>query len=244
MLPSIQETIAYCHKKFHELKPDAEQRIEEAKQASVYHAYGRGGEIIHRGFLCPSPVEDLVITNVNRGRLIQKPRVQPSFVYGFNRDGMLCWVSSSVQTEAVYWDGAVQYSIGMSSGKVRTYSECRFLNDRITQYLLYDEHVEGVTFLLHLEKYAYDEHGIREALYQEHFQHKDAYFVSPDKICRFVHDEDGRVVRFIQKWKRLNKQSETGFVWMESEIPIIPSKQRQDGPFCSVAFHQWGNKHV
>ena len=35
---------------------------------ALLRKYGRGGEMLHRGALCPSPIYDLVIGNVRRGR--------------------------------------------------------------------------------------------------------------------------------------------------------------------------------
>lgn len=36
--------------------------------------YGRGGRTLHRGFYCPSPVEDIIVGGCDRGRLVHKLR--------------------------------------------------------------------------------------------------------------------------------------------------------------------------
>ena len=52
----------------------------------MYKEYALNGETIHRGYYCPSPIRDIVISNCNRGRLL-KGSIKSSKVvreYGFN----------------------------------------------------------------------------------------------------------------------------------------------------------------
>ena len=49
--------------------------------------YGRGGCTLHRGFYCPSPVEDIIVGGCDRGRLVHKLRSNLSQDYVFLKEG-------------------------------------------------------------------------------------------------------------------------------------------------------------
>lgn len=53
--------------------------------------YARGGEVLHRGYFCPSPVFDIVIGGANRGRLLktQKTTETADFSYFFKKDKLV-----------------------------------------------------------------------------------------------------------------------------------------------------------
>lgn len=53
--------------------------------------YARGGEILHRGYFCPSPVFDIVIGGASRGRLLktQKSAATADYCYFFKKDKLV-----------------------------------------------------------------------------------------------------------------------------------------------------------
>ena len=63
-----------------------EQLKQQMLEKTSHLEYASGGECIHRGYLCPSPILDQVIGGCNRGKLIRKPRANSKsyYVYHFN----------------------------------------------------------------------------------------------------------------------------------------------------------------
>lgn len=57
--------------------------------------YSRGGETIHRGYYCPSLIEDIIIGGTNRGKLLKRYRVPPTYTYGFDANGNLVEVKKN-----------------------------------------------------------------------------------------------------------------------------------------------------
>ena len=58
-----------------------------AEKNVVRKEYCRGGECLHRGFYCPSPVFDIVVGGCKRGKLINRPKKAPDHEYWFDKDG-------------------------------------------------------------------------------------------------------------------------------------------------------------
>ena len=58
---------------------------EKALAETCYTEYSKGGETFHRGYYCPSLVQDLIIGNANRGRLLKRrPVVNYDYIYYLN----------------------------------------------------------------------------------------------------------------------------------------------------------------
>ncbi len=66
------------------LKSNFESRV-------VRKEYATGCRHMHRGFYCPSPVQELFVSGIKRGRLLKRvtARTFPCHEYGFDRDGRL-----------------------------------------------------------------------------------------------------------------------------------------------------------
>lgn len=63
-----------------------EQLLEATMKPTLEKQYGRGGECIHRGYYCPSPVKDILIGNLNRGKLLKTQRSADTADYCFYFD--------------------------------------------------------------------------------------------------------------------------------------------------------------
>ena len=63
-----------------------EQLLEATMKPTLEKQYGRGGECIHRGYYCPSPVKDILIGNLNRGKLLKTQRSAGTADYCFYFD--------------------------------------------------------------------------------------------------------------------------------------------------------------
>lgn len=74
-----QQIYNHCSKQLLSYFTEIEKRV-------VKKEFSRGGECLHRGFYCPSPVLDIVIGDCKRGKLIKNPRKTPDFEYWFDAD--------------------------------------------------------------------------------------------------------------------------------------------------------------
>ena len=64
----------------------AAHRLDEADCGKIEFARGC---FMHRGFYCPSPIEEFVISNVRRGHLQKKRTASSTYEYSFDRMGQL-----------------------------------------------------------------------------------------------------------------------------------------------------------
>ena len=70
----------YCYRESYE------ELLSKIEPQIVGVEYGSGGEVLHRGYHCPSPVLDIVIGGANRGRLIKRPRKNYIYNYSYFKD--------------------------------------------------------------------------------------------------------------------------------------------------------------
>lgn len=68
---------------------DIEKTLDEIKCNTTKIEYGKGGTLMHRGYYCPSLIEEFVIGNARRGRLLKKDFNDADHIYYFNNDGKL-----------------------------------------------------------------------------------------------------------------------------------------------------------
>ena len=105
---------------------------EDFKSRVTYYEYGIAGTSLHRGWYSPSLIEDIVIGNVSRGRLVRNPRksTKPSFRFGFDQNEKIIVVDRYVYR----------------------YDECRHTD---SEYIVYEEDtIKGFTFLTENEQFA------------------------------------------------------------------------------------------
>lgn len=155
--------------KQHESK--AKQHYDLARSEVVAVRYGIGGEILHRGWYCPSMVADIINGNVKRGSVID---VRPAdsklhYIYGFNKDDQLITVETSTNYEVITKDN--NYTTGFTFNKmfntIETICECIYLDDRTGSYglYLYDPEIQQVKSFTK-EKYTYENDRLNVDLYE------------------------------------------------------------------------------
>ncbi|WHY94586.1 hypothetical protein QNK12_14440 [Neobacillus cucumis] len=153
--------------KLSELRTVAEEKI-------VKLEYSKGGETIHRGYYCPSPVLDLIIGGMKRGRLFKKKKPEfgnYSYEYGFDKDGRLLrvkGVNEFTTPERNYNEEYLLYNdytiSGVefdNTGDIVAVSRCTYENNNIVKY------ERSVCSLpqyadLYLEEYAYENNLLSE----------------------------------------------------------------------------------
>ena len=87
--------------------------LETVENNVVRKEFSRGGECLHRGFYCPSPVIDIVVGGCKRGKLIKKPKKTPDLEYWFAADDNMIlakkpnipegYDSSVIEYELIYY---------------------------------------------------------------------------------------------------------------------------------------------
>ena len=79
----------YMEQRLFELYDKYLYRYDELREKALaetrYTEYAKGGKTFHRGYYCPSPVQDLIVGNANRGRLLKRrPAVNYDYIYYLN----------------------------------------------------------------------------------------------------------------------------------------------------------------
>lgn len=116
---------------FLEMIPKLRERVEKETARTEYAV---GGDI-HRGWYCPSPVYDIFVGNVHRGRILKRVSAKSKITnkYAFSSDNqLLCaeeFVGNAVRTEYILDKGDVRYGITvdqdmqLSTFSIETYQD-------------------------------------------------------------------------------------------------------------------------
>ena len=171
-----------------------------------YCCGSRGG--IHRGYYCPSLIEDIVVGGVNRGRRVIHPRSNYQFRYGFDSDNRLSvaeyyWDRNCGATPVLYSkeflirDGqtvvAPIYEV-IHRPEISGVSLCKY--DDCGRIVSYDRlvcYIENPRLMgykeYYSEKYSYDNNGLLKDVYCG--EKRESYIVW--NKYRFHHDADGKL---------------------------------------------------
>ena len=72
-----------------------DELLKKALAETCYTEYSKGGETFHRGYYCPRLVQDLIIGNANRGRLLKRrPAVNYDYIYYLNEARQIIMVDA------------------------------------------------------------------------------------------------------------------------------------------------------
>ena len=118
--------------------------LSQAEQNVTRIEYGRGGEMMHRGYYCPSKVSDICIGNIKRGRILKKlaTNSKPSYLYGFNSKNKLILVTRVHEVgntyEVIRRQGNIELGIIFSQSlDIEAISKCVFDDGRLQSYTFY-----------------------------------------------------------------------------------------------------------
>lgn len=171
--------------------------------------YAIGGELLHRGYYCPSPVEDIIISNVKRGRLSNKLTDKIRYKYDFDKFGHLINVETIAEftrREYIWYKDNLQYGVkteGLEfSDYVSTTSRCLYENAKIIRYEL--ALVMSKTDLgeycigdVEVEEYFYDDKNeLINILKYTHFQYKGERMISNRYLYELIRDDDNKVISY------------------------------------------------
>ena len=153
------------------------------EQVAVFE-YGTGA--IHRGYYCPSPVIDLIVGNLKRGRIVKKAP-KAGYRYAFDAEGNMLFVDLLQQgdveaTEYLFMQNGNRYGITVNNdGELESICEEQFAQGELLRYNLATVYPEEDGYFcanLHVETYWRDAHGLKEstkAEYQPYIQNLDEY---------------------------------------------------------------------
>lgn len=134
------------------LMSDPKQLKSEFEAAIVRTETASGSKHLHRGFYCPSLIQDIVVVGTKRGRLLKRvtSRTFPCNEYGFNANGQLILCENLVR-------------------KTRGDTECLIVASR--EFLFYEKNrIYGITM---------DSHGYLQTVTEEVFQEgKRIYYLN------------------------------------------------------------------
>ena len=179
--------------------------------------YGKGGEVLHRGYYCPSPVIDIVIGGANRGALLKRPRKGYIYDYSFFKDasGRIIMVDKYVSFSEenskkvlynreflIYHDDEVIapiYEFSRIDGiKIASISSCKY--DKVGKIEAYrimharthqtengDLFTDEKNCEIYAETYSYDNYGMLE---KSTLANQFLSFITEDSF-RFYYDSDG-----------------------------------------------------
>lgn len=95
-----------------------------------------GGKSIHRGFYCPSPVQDIVIGNNNRGRLCRADNPKADYTYYFDSNNKHIATQQENRTEYISYYENKSLGLLFSENHFVSISECEYdENGRISSYI-------------------------------------------------------------------------------------------------------------
>lgn len=173
--------------------------------------YSTGGQSIHRGYYCPSPTADVIVGNVNRGKLLVRltSKSKPSYKYYFDKNNMITVVDNFTETgksvELIISDGTVERSVVFdSTGEIILLTKCGYSEKKLTYYnkfaysgMLPLQNSDDAPYMDFTgEKYEYGDQGIKRVDIRTYMSMPQSMFGSKIEVFRhfaaeFSHDDDG-----------------------------------------------------
>lgn len=220
VMSELQKIGKSYENKYLQLKSTAEKEV-------VRMEYAKGGEIMPRGYYCPSPIFEYV-SNARRGRLLKKKpdSGKYSYEYGFDNDGMLIRIKSKSAPE---WEGRYyeEYFLYMNEGIVYSFefgidgdlvqvSKCIYENGNIKKYQrsLYFGFQEIND--LFSEEYKYEHDKLSEFNMYFNFNLELGIFEETRYLVNF--DENGNIIR-------LTGGEVVSGEWTQSVYNFLPKKK-------------------
>lgn len=161
--------------------------------------YSSGGELLPRGFYCPSPIYDIVTGNCKRGKLLKRitSRSKPAYEYCFDKNGKLIIVNHLYEncSEILEYNDNIVTGITFSkeeNTEITSVIECEYDdNGRIVSYIVADSSFNDCC-IDHLEKeyYMYNQIGLYKAETFDYLDNKQSGILNYYRYA-FEHDNSG-----------------------------------------------------
>jgi hypothetical protein len=167
--------------------------------------YSKGGETLHRGYYCPSPVLDLIVGGLKRGKLYKRKPDFGRYSYEFcfdsnNRLILVKGVNEFTTPDSNYNEEYLLYNDDTTSGvefdhtgDIVAVSRCTYENNKIVKY------ERSVCSLpqyadLYMEEYAYENNLLSEV---KTFEVTPRIEIYEEQKYKVELNENGKIVKLI-----------------------------------------------
>ena len=194
--------------------------------------YARGGETIHRGYYCPSPVYDIIVGGASRGRLLKdmkRIKKNPDYTFGFNANNELIVIQNSFYREYIVRDQHTELSIIFSKYCIEAITECRYVDNQIQSYI-YCLLLEGKVDEYRKEEYFYGDEGLQFVDWY-HFMPMRIHI--PKEITELVFDK-GEKMPPIYSHEKYEFTHKNGYLYQYREIPVNDSLNKSIPTFPDI----------
>lgn len=177
---------------------------EELSSNVVDFKYSTGGEVLHRGYYCPSPILDIVIGNGKRGKLIQRltAKSKPTYRYGFDSQNELIVINilHLDESEIIIQQGEKKTGIWFSRDfDITGLSMCIYDNNKISSYVFCHYYpFENRIVDYRKEEYMYSAVGLDRVDTFNLHNDKKAPILQHEQYC-FQHDNEGYLSKYTVK---------------------------------------------
>jgi len=190
---------------------DYQKQYVNLRQEVVDYEYALGSKYMHRGYYCPSSIQDIVIGGPKRGRISKTlpPPGKAEYRYGFNEDGQLIIAETPGkmgEKEIIRYenDSVLGITIRMDDEipeEIMQYTECRYEDGKVkscimvdtpmSRYNRFDEYTR--------EDYHYSENGL-DYVEVIKFGFWKSSFVSPEDIELWIEESESGECEDFEIW--------------------------------------------
>lgn len=187
---------------------DYKQLYMELKGKITRYEFASGGQGLHRGFYCPSPILDIITGNLSKGKLLKTltAKSKPTYTFGFDQQNALVIVENGLEKEIILHKEKLETGIKFSDSlAISAITECVYQNGKICAYLVgsydsinrrvvnsYQETYTYLNDLLSIVKTTQFESFMRPPILKQeeyHFQQDSAGFLSSYTVTEFDRGE-------------------------------------------------------
>ena len=171
--------------------------------------YALGSRYMHRGFYCPSPDVEYMITNMKRGKIAKRITSAscPTNRYLFNADNRLYladtfYPNRTTKTEYIVYEQNIVLGVTFNERGISELSIEEFNRNRCSQYIWAEAHPKGIGYdfpSIHSETYLYGDDGRMETDYYI-LQAPEQIFTRPYRVFvthyrnGFDVEENGKII--------------------------------------------------
>lgn len=164
------------------------------------YEFSSGGEVLHRGYYCPSPIIDIVVGNGKRGKNIKalNAKSKPTYRYGFDSQNNLILVDilHLNEKEIIISNGNIETGICFSNDfGITALSESHYENQIVSYvYCSYSSFANCVGDY-RKEVYQYSSEGLEVFDMFYFFNNKHAPILQHEQY-HFQHDDNGYISKY------------------------------------------------
>lgn len=172
-----------------------------AEKSAARFEYGKGGETLHRGYYCPSPIIDIIAGGCNRGKILKRltSNSTPSYKYGFNDENNIIFACNIIDklNEVIINKNNLSIGIVFSENYgIHAVAECLYDKGNIIfyNYGVFNPFSNSIDEVK-IEMYEYSNFGIDCVYFINFFYDRKNSIFKKEKF-KFYHNENGFISKF------------------------------------------------